>query len=63
MTPVTGSVTDRKEYRPVFESRPFQRFCVPGIPIDRIMSMLEKVRGIFVDQVIGHARMIPFSPR
>ena len=26
----------------------------PGIPVDRVVGMLEKVRACFVDQAIGH---------
>jgi hypothetical protein len=48
MTPMTGRVADREEDRFILTARFGEGFLAPRIPIDRVMCVLEKVRGFFV---------------
>ena len=54
MAPVTGGVSDAQQDQLVFFRRALQRLCTPGIPIHRIMSVLQKIRTSFVDEPVGH---------
>ena len=55
VTPVTGTVTYGQEDRLVLPSRPRERFLAPGIPIDRVMRVLQQIWIGEVDQSIGWA--------
>ena len=43
VAPVAGGVADRKEDRTVLGTRPVQRLSTPGIPIHRVVRVLEQV--------------------
>ncbi len=47
MTPVTGRIADAEEDGLVFLPRSFQGFFAPRVPVDRIVCVLQKVRGYF----------------
>ena len=53
VAPVTGRVTDREKDRFIFAARFSECFLAPGIPIDRIVRVLKKVRRLFARESIG----------
>jgi hypothetical protein len=53
MTPVAGGVTDGKENRFVFRFGLCEGFIGPGMPVYRIVSMLDKIGAFFIYEVIG----------
>ena len=59
VTPVTRRIADGQEDRPV--QQPRSRECVgsPGVPIHRILGVLEEVRTGLPGQAVGHDRMVP----
>jgi len=52
MTPVAGGITDRKEDRLVFQPCFFKSFITLGIPIHRILRMLQQVGTLFIFQMV-----------
>jgi hypothetical protein len=54
MTPMAGRVSNAQKDGFVLGSGFGKRFITPGMPINRIIRMLEQVWGIFVDQVVRH---------
>jgi hypothetical protein len=58
VAPMTRGITNREKDRFVFPTRPGKGFLTPGIPINRVVSVLEKVRRFFLRQAI---RMSNFS--
>src|SRR6516165_12500734 len=59
MAPVASGVADRKENRFVLPPGLLESFGSPGIPIHRVVSVLEKIRTLLVKETI---RML-FSQR
>ncbi len=52
MTPVASGIPDRQKNRLVLARRLFERLIAPGIPIHRIMGVLQQVRTLLVSQPI-----------
>jgi hypothetical protein len=59
MTPVAGGIADADKDGLVLFLGPCQCFFSPGIPVDRIVSMLEQVRTGLVDKLVGMPGVIP----
>ena len=64
MAPVARGVADGEEDRLVFCVRPAEGLLAPGIPVDRVVGMLEKVGTLLMDESVwfpsGHST--PFLP-
>jgi len=58
MTPVTGSIADAQEDGFIFIAGFTQRCLTPRIPVDRVVSVLQQIGGIFVAQVVVHNLII-----
>jgi hypothetical protein len=56
MAPVAGGIADTKEDRLVFSLGFLKSLITPGIPIYRVMGMLQKVGGFLVNQPVGEFR-------
>ena len=56
MAPVTGSITDAQENGLVFTTGFLQGFRTPGIPVDRVVGVLDEIGGVLVCEMIGHIR-------
>ena len=54
VAPVAGRVADREEDRPILVARPFERLSPPGIPVDRVVGVLEEVRARLSGEAVGH---------
>src|SRR5690606_11789498 len=54
VAPVAGGVADRQQDRPILRTRPGERLLAPGIPVDRVVLVLEEVRARLLGQAIGH---------
>src|SRR5262249_33887559 len=54
VAPVAGRVTDAQKDWAVFAVSPFERLRTPGIPIDGIVCVLQKIRTGFIDEAIRH---------
>jgi len=52
VTPVTSRIANRQKDRFVLAARLGEGFFAPGIPIDRIVRMLEKIGRFFLRQSI-----------
>ena len=48
-----------QEDRLVFSRLRLERLLSPGIPVDRIVRVLQQIGAGFVDQAIGFARRVP----
>ena len=59
VTPVAGRVADREQQRPVLLARASQRLLAPGVPVHRVVLVLEQVGGGLVCQAIGHVVRLP----
>ena len=53
VAPVAGGITDREKDRLVLPARFGKRFLAPGIPIDRVVRVLEKVGRFFLREPVG----------
>ena len=53
VAPMAGRVTDAEKNGFVFRARLFEGFIAPGKPIDRVMLMLEEVRGFLAREPVG----------
>src|SRR5690606_6643944 len=53
VTPVAGGIADGQEDRLFLPLRLFKGLFAPGIPVHRIVGMLQKIRGFFMDQAVG----------
>ena len=53
MAPVAGGVTDTQKNGLILGSRSFHGFWTPGIPVNWIMGMLEKIGAGFGNQPVG----------
>src|SRR5205823_10662823 len=52
VTPVAGRVADREQDRLVLFTRARERLLAPGVPVDRVVSVLEQVRARLARQAI-----------
>jgi hypothetical protein len=52
MIPVAGVVADAEEDRLVLRFGARQRFVAPGVPIDRVVPVLEQIGAGFVRQAV-----------
>jgi hypothetical protein len=50
---MTGGVTDGNEDGFVLFFGPLESVLTPGVPVHRIVGVLEEVRTLFVDQPVG----------
>ncbi len=55
MAPVAGGITDTHQYRQVFLTSLLKRFFTPGMPVHRIVGMLQQIRTALEKQAIGIA--------
>ncbi len=53
VAPVAGAVANREKDRLVLGARPRQRLLAPGVPVHRIVGVLEQVGRRLVDQPVG----------
>ena len=54
VAPVAGRVADREQDRPVLLARPRQRLGAPGVPVDRVVAVLEQVGAGLLGEAVGH---------
>jgi hypothetical protein len=52
MTPVAGGIADAQKDRLILRAGFFERLWTPGIPIDRIIRVLQQVRRIFSGKMV-----------
>ena len=53
VAPVTGGITNAEKDELVFRPRALDRFFSPGVPVHRIVSMLQQIGAGLVDELIG----------
>ena len=53
MAPVAGGISDTYQHGLVFLSGFLDSFISPGIPVDRVVGVLEQVGTAFVNEFIG----------
>jgi len=53
MTPVAGGISDAHQNGLVFLSGFLNSFVSPGIPVNRVVGVLEQVGAAFVNEFIG----------
>jgi hypothetical protein len=53
VAPMTGTVTNGKEYGLIFAQSAIKSIRSPGMPVNGVMGMLEKVRGFFLGEPVG----------
>ena len=56
MAPVTGGIADREQDGAVLCLGRFQGLWSPGVPVNRVPGMLEKIGTSFVDEAIRLCR-------
>src|SRR5690606_9916864 len=61
MTPVAGGIADGQKDRLVLPLRLFKGLLAPGIPIHRIVGVLQEIWGFFTDQTVGFFHVL--APR
>ena len=54
VAPVAGRVADREQNRPVLLAGPAQRLVPPGVPVDRVLAVLEQVGTCLPGEAVGH---------
>ncbi len=54
VAPVAGRVADREQDRAVLLARPLQRLGAPGVPVDRVVAVLQQVRAGLLGEPVGH---------
>ena len=54
VAPVAGRVADREQDRPVLLAGPLQRLGAPGVPVDRVVAVLEQVGAGLLGEAVGH---------
>lgn len=57
VAPVTGRVADGKEDRPVAFSCQDEGPLIPGLPVDRIVRVLEQVGTLFLGETVGEGNL------
>jgi hypothetical protein len=62
MAPMARGVADAEENGFVFFLGSSESFFPPGIPIHRVMSMLQKIRAGFVNQPVRLLMLHPDTP-
>src|SRR5208337_502827 len=55
MAPVAGRIADRKKNRLIFLCCAGKCLISPGVPVDRIVRVLEKVRTFLMNQPVGQS--------
>ena len=55
VAPVAGGVADREEDRLLLAPRLLERLLAPGIPVHRVVGVLEQVGALLADQPVGLA--------
>jgi hypothetical protein len=50
---MTSCITNAHKNRLVLLNGPLKGFITPGIPVNRIMGMLEQIRTGFIDEAVG----------
>ena len=58
MAPVAGGVADREQHRPVLGAGARERLLAPGVPVDRVLRVLEEVRAGLLREAV-HTRTAP----
>jgi hypothetical protein len=58
MTPVAGGITNGKKDRFVLLAGKVKCLFRPGVPVDRVMGMLQKIRTFFMYELIGSHRLL-----
>jgi hypothetical protein len=53
MAPMAGCIANAYQNGFVFLFGPLQRLITPGIPVNRIMGMLQQIRTGFFDEAVG----------
>ena len=53
MAPVAGGIPDGKENRFVLRSGLCEGFIGPGMPVHRIVGVLDEIGAFFIDEVVG----------
>jgi hypothetical protein len=53
MAPVAGGISDGKENGFIFRSGFGENVIGPGMPVNRIVGMLDKIGAFFIDKVVG----------
>lgn len=53
MAPVAGGIADGQQNGLVFFLSPRQGFVIPWIPVDRVVGMLEQIRALAMNEVVG----------
>ena len=62
VAPVAGRVPDREEDRPVQGARALQRLRSPGVPVDRVVGVLQQVRARLAGEPVGAHGTDPTLP-
>ena len=58
VAPVAGRIPDREEDRPVLGARAREGRFAPGVPVHRVVLMLEQIRAVLRRETIGHERTL-----
>jgi hypothetical protein len=53
MTPMAGGIANGEKYGLVLLLGQLNRLFAPGMPIDRIEGMLQKIGAFFIDEMVG----------
>jgi hypothetical protein len=53
MAPVAGRIADAQKDRFVFRPCPGKGLVIPGEPVNRIVRVLEQIRGFFLREPVG----------
>jgi hypothetical protein len=57
MAPVTGGVADRQQNRLVLRLGVIEHFLTPGLPVDRVVLVLQEIRAGFFAETVGLERI------
>jgi hypothetical protein len=53
MAPVAGGIPNEKEHGLVFRCGPGESLFRPGMPVYRIVGMLDEIGAFFIDESVG----------
>ncbi len=59
VAPVAGGVADREQDRPVELARTGERLLAPGVPVDRVLRVLEQVRAGLAGEAVHRVTLAP----
>jgi hypothetical protein len=62
VAPVAGRVADRDEHRLVLRAGAREGLFSPRVPVDRVLRVLEEIRGGFLREAVGHAGSLGCCP-